>query len=248
MKNSKSVNNGDYIAVYDSGIGGLNVLKLLKKYLPYENYLYFSDSANAPYGNKKSELLNKLAIKNVKSFEPYGIKAVVLACNTLSAVCYEKLVKRTKIKFIKTLPPIKNGYYGEKTYLICTFNTANSTFVKKNKGSVKVLPALNLASKIERDIFSLNSIEDEIFTTLKSKKPSTLILGCTHYAFLLKKFKKLLPNTQIIQPEFCTMLSLNDFLNENGLKNNSTSDGKILFIGESANFNRYVYQTFCLKN
>ncbi len=247
MLNRYSVNKNDYIAVYDSGIGGLNVLKLLKKYMPYENYLYFGDNKNAPYGNLKSEGLLKLATKNVKTLENYGIKCVVLACNTLSTVCYEKLAKRFKLKFIKTLPPIKHNFYNDKTYLICTANTAKSAYVKKYKASVKVVPALTLASKIENNVFNLNKVDDVIFKHLKSKDVSTLILGCTHYAFLLSKFLKELNDVQIIQPEYLTMLYLNEFLNENNLKNNSSFDGKIRFIGENAFYNRYVYENFCLK-
>lgn len=247
MINHKSVNKSDYIAVYDSGIGGLNVLKLLKKYLPYENYLYFGDNSNAPYGNKKSDKLIKLSIKNVKNFENYGLKAVVLACNTLSTVCYEKLSKHFKLKFIKTLPPLKDYFFNDLTYLICTLNTSKSKFVKKYKHKVKILPAISLASNIERNVFNLKKVDDQIFNQLSKQKVKTLILGCTHYAFLLDKFVKLLPNAQIIQPEFFSMLALNDFLTENDLKNNASVDGKILFIGQNANYNRYVYENFCLK-
>lgn len=247
MFNYNSVNKNDYIAVYDSGIGGLNVLKLLKKYMPYENYLYFGDNKNAPYGNLKSESLIKLAIKNVKTLENYGIKGVVLACNTLSAVCYEKLIKRFKLKFIQTLPPLKYNFYDDKTYLICTANTAKSNFVKKYKGSVKVMPALTLASKIENNVFALNKVDDALFKHLSQKQVGTIILGCTHYAFLLSKFVKEFNGVQIIQPEFLTMLKLNEFLSENNLKNDTSYDGKIRFIGENAYYNRYVYENFCLK-
>ena len=248
MINIKNLNKNDYIAVYDSGIGGLNVLKLLKKYMPYENYLYFGDNSNAPYGNLNNETLIKLSVKNVKNIEQYGIKAIVLACNTLSTVCYEKLIKRFKLKFIQTLPPIKNNFYNEKTYLVCTKNTAKSNFVKKYKKAVKVLPAPQLATKIEKGIFNLNKVNDDIFNFLPKQDISVLILGCTHYCFLLNKFTKALPNVQIVQPEYLSMLALNDFLSENNLKNQSSVDGKIHFIGENAYYNRYVYENFCLKN
>lgn len=247
MINGKNINKNDYIAVYDSGIGGLNVLKLLKKYMPYENYLYFGDNSNAPYGNLDNEMLTKLAVKNVKNLEQYGIKAVVLACNTLSTVCYEKLIKRFKLKFIKTLPPLKNNYYDAKTYLICTQNTSKSNFVKKHKKNVKVVATPYLATKIEKSVFNLNKVNDDVFKLLKKQDINRLILGCTHYAFLLKKFKNALPNAQIILPEYQTMLALNDYLSQNNLKNNTCEDGKIQFIGENTYYNRYVFENFCQK-
>ncbi len=247
MINSKNIDKNDYIAVYDSGIGGLNVLKLLKKFMPYENYLYFGDNSNAPYGNLNNETLIKLSIRNVKNIEQYGIKAIVLACNTLSTVCYEKLAKRFKLKFIKTLPPLKNNFYDNKTYLICTANTAKSKFVKMYKKCVKVLPTPLLATKIEKSIFNLNEVNDDAFKFLSKQDINTLILGCTHYAFLIKKFIKILPNAQIIQPEYLSMLALNDYLTENSLKNDTSEDGKICFIGENAYYNRYIYENFCQK-
>ncbi len=247
MLNNKKVNKNQYIAVYDSGIGGLNVLKLLKQYLPYENYLYFGDNQNAPYGNKSPRSLTKLAIKNIKELQKYGVKGVVLACNTLSTVSYKKLKKRFKIKFIKTLPPIKDNFYNDATYLICTQNTANSKFVKKHKNNIKVMPAIDLATKIEHNVFNLKTLSDDVFEKLKKANVNTLILGCTHYAFLLKRFYNALPNVQIVQPEYLSMLSLNEFLNTFDLKNNSCYDGKIEFIGQNALYNKSVYENFCLK-
>ena len=158
------------------------------------------------------------------------------------------VIKRFKLKFIQTLPPIKNNFYNEKTYLVCTKNTAKSNFVKEYKKAVKVLPAPQLATKIEKGIFNLNKVNDDIFNFLPKQDISVLILGCTHYCFLLNKFTKALPNVQIIQPEYLSMLALNDFLSENNLKNQSSVDGKIHFIGENAYYNRYVYENFCLKN
>ena len=88
-----SLNNTDNrpIALFDSGVGGLTVFQKIKKLLPDENYLYFGDTKNMPYGEKTEEQLIEYADKIFKFFETKNAKAVVMACNTTSAITYEKL-------------------------------------------------------------------------------------------------------------------------------------------------------------
>ena len=76
--------NNQYIAVIDSGIGGISVLRELIKSFPCEKFLYFGDNKNTPYGNKSKRDLLNLAIHNINILKSYPIKAIVLACNTLS--------------------------------------------------------------------------------------------------------------------------------------------------------------------
>ncbi|HPT42184.1 MAG TPA: glutamate racemase, partial [Candidatus Gastranaerophilaceae bacterium] len=79
------------IAFFDSGVGGITVFKKVKELLPYENYIYFGDLKNLPYGEKTSEELYKFVDNILKFFEKQDVKAVVMACNTTSATVYEKL-------------------------------------------------------------------------------------------------------------------------------------------------------------
>ena len=89
-KNNKSLNNLP-IAFFDSGVGGLTVYKEVKKLLPNENYLYFGDTLNMPYGEKTQEELIEIARKIFDFFAEKNVKAVVMACNTTSAMTYETL-------------------------------------------------------------------------------------------------------------------------------------------------------------
>ena len=75
----------DYIAVFDSGVGGISVLRQLKKRMPQERFLYFGDSANAPYGSRPTEEVRALALQAARHLVEEGIKALVVACNTATA-------------------------------------------------------------------------------------------------------------------------------------------------------------------
>ena len=81
----------DYIAVFDSGVGGISVLRQLRKLMPNERYLYFGDSANAPYGTKSSREVRELALAVARHLVAQGVKALVVACNTATAVAIDTL-------------------------------------------------------------------------------------------------------------------------------------------------------------
>ena len=81
----------DYIAVFDSGVGGISVLRELMKLMPGENYLYFGDSANAPYGDRPTEQVRELTLAAAKQLMERGIKALVVACNTATSAAIQIL-------------------------------------------------------------------------------------------------------------------------------------------------------------
>ena len=85
---------GDYIAVMDSGLGGLSVLRHLRRMMPGERFLYYGDSANAPYGIRSHEQVQALTLAAVEKLMPWGLKALVVACNTATAAAIETLRER----------------------------------------------------------------------------------------------------------------------------------------------------------
>ncbi len=150
--------NKGYVAIMDSGIGGLSVLAELKKRLPNESFIYFGDNKNAPYGCKSERELLSLTMENLQTLKRYPLKCVVLGCNTLSTTIMRELCYyNPEIKFFGTYPPVEiNQIRNRKVLLICTSNTA-----KKYKASdnVCVLPTKNLACDIERNIHHLSKID-----------------------------------------------------------------------------------------
>ncbi len=150
--------NKGYVAIMDSGIGGLSVLAELKKRLPNESFIYFGDNENAPYGCRSEIDLLGLTMENLQVLKKYPLKCVVLGCNTLSTTIIRELsYYNPEIKFFGTYPPVEiNQIRNRKVLLICTSNTAKKYKVSDN---VCVLPTKNLAYDIERNIYNLNKVD-----------------------------------------------------------------------------------------
>ena len=138
-----------FIAILDSGLGGLSVLKELKTLMPNENYLYFGDNENLPYGNKSKRKLLEIAFDNVNKLNKYDIKALVLGCNTLSTNVFFELEKLFKFPVYAVFPPVEKCLIeGKKTVLLSTKRTAE---VYKDFKGLEIKICDGLAKKI--DIF-----------------------------------------------------------------------------------------------
>lgn len=147
-----------YVAIIDSGIGGLSVLSELKKRLPNESFIYFGDNKNAPYGCRKERDLLCLTMRSLQELKKYPLKCVVLGCNTLSTTIMRELCYyNPEIKFFGTYPPVEiNKIRNRKVLLLCTKNTAKNY---KTSDNLCVLPMCNLAIDIERNIFDLSKVD-----------------------------------------------------------------------------------------
>ena len=195
------------IGVFDSGIGGLNVLKRAAAKLPHESFIYFGDNENAPYGNKSESELFELSKNAVNTLLSRGVKAIVVACNTVSSSVFNKLLSVSPVPLIPTLPPIVKNK-AKRTLLMCTPNTAKSDYVLKNYDFAQVLPLPFLAAEIERYLYSKDNFGEK---HAKSTNPNLLknvnldkdlrgaygiydivVLGCTHYTFLKKRNRRAL--------------------------------------------------------
>ncbi|MBR5438912.1 MAG: aspartate/glutamate racemase family protein [Clostridia bacterium] len=177
------------IGVFDSGIGGLNVLYKLLKTFKNENFVYFGDNLNAPYGNKSKEELLLLCKNAVNELLRYKVKAVVIACNTASTNCLDLLKKEfPNLIIIGTFPTVINT---KQTILFATVNTAKSSFIKSKFNRCKIAPLKNLAKNIE-EYFLLDFPIDLSEVKKQSKiKYKNVILGCTHYIYFKKEFKSI---------------------------------------------------------
>lgn len=146
------------IGIFDSGIGGVTVLTEIIKILPNENYIYYSDSKNNPYGDKTDTKIIQLCEKIVEKFLKDNCKAIVIACNTASAKAVEYLRKKyTNIPFIAIEPAYKMVYdyaYNNPTLVMATKGTIESEkfnllYKKYNNHKTKLLPCIGLADVIE---------------------------------------------------------------------------------------------------
>ena len=190
------------IGVLDSGIGGTTVLKELIKALPNEKYIYYSDSINNPYGDKDDEEVYNIVNNIVKFLISKGCKAIVIACNTASAVCVERLRKDySEMIFIAIEPAYKMVYdynFSGKTLVLATKRTIESKkflklYDKYNNNKTILKPCVGLAELIE------DKKEAEVDKYLeknlsKYKNIDNVVLGCTHYPLIKDKIKKVLGN------------------------------------------------------
>ena len=193
------------IGLFDSGLGGLSILKSLINELPSEDYIFYEDSINNPYGNKSEEELLKITSNIVDYLLCEGCKIIVIACNTATVSCMLKLreIYRDTI-FVGTVPAIKVAYDGNYKNIIniSTPFTMNSKRVgelvrdyENDDITIYNISGENLANLIE-----LNKQEEirELLDRLLSKYKDiadAIVLGCTHYSLIKDEFKKVLPNT-----------------------------------------------------
>ena len=218
------------IAFFDSGVGGLTVFAKVKKLLPNENYLYFGDTKNMPYGEKSEKQLIEFADRIFKFFEKQNAKAVVMACNTTSAITYEKLKDNYNFKIypiIQTVCSTLAGLDGVKSLgVIATPATINSHayskgIAKYNKDmKVYELAAPNWVRIVEEHrIHQPQSIEQikEILEVMKENNPDKIVLACTHYPYLLDVLKKFLPEDKYIDPAIFFAQSIKNDLEKNNL-------------------------------
>ena len=235
------------VGVFDSGIGGLNVLNACQKAVNNVNFVYFGDNKNAPYGNKDLAYLKKRANYIVNIFRKYKISNVVIACNTLSVSLGDYLIKTNKdINFVLTLPIRPSEF--KNPILLSTPLTSKSDYVKNLYLKNEVVPLPFLAREIEDNIFNFKNIN--IKNDLKGipKNADCVVLGCTHYLYLKKVIKSLV-NMPVVSGIYDVADNLkNLLLRENyNIENSSLKKinlNNIIFIGESANYNKKVYNSF----
>ena len=146
-----------YIAVTDSGLGGLSVLALLQKKFPAERFLYFGDNDNAPYGDRTETELLSLTMRNLDFIASFGVKAIVVACNTLSAALLSDIREYSGLKTFGVFPPVhKSLVAGEKTLLLCTPLTAKKYL---DTPGLYILALPTLAKEVEKNALCLNNID-----------------------------------------------------------------------------------------
>lgn len=200
------------IAFFDSGVGGLTVFEKVKKLLPHENYLYFGDTKNMPYGEKTEEQLIQFADNIFKFFERKKAKAVVIACNTSSAVAYEKLKDNYNFKIYPIIQSVCSTLAKLDVKKLCIIATpatikshTYSREIAKYNPNMQVIeiPAPNWVRIVEEHrINQPQSIEQvkEILEIAQSYSPDKIVLACTHYPYLMNILKKFMPEDKFIDP------------------------------------------------
>ena len=195
------------IGVFDSGLGGLTVLKSLEKILPNESFIYFGDTAHVPYGTKSAEMVTLYSQHIMDFFLKYETKAVVIACNTASAVAFQHLKRNYDIPLFDVVSPsVEYSMKITKTQkigVVGTYSTIQSGAYKQmfkqfgDSCSVQEISCPLFVPIIEEgwaDSAIARDIAEIYLHDFTNSDIDTLILGCTHYPIMANTIQALLPN------------------------------------------------------
>ena len=236
--------NNKKIGLFDSGLGGLSILKNLIKELPNEDYLFYEDSINNPYGSKSEEELFAITSSVVDYLLQQECKLIVIACNTATTSCIEKLRDKYKdVIFVGTVPAIKVAYdnHYKNVINLSTPYTKDSKVVHElindytnEYETIYNISGENLANLIELDK------KDEIYSLLHKllddykDKSDALILGCTHYSLIKDMIQEVLPNTVLLDGVEGVTNEVKRQLLDNNLLTDSNEKGTIEIINSKS--------------
>ena len=227
----------NWVLVLDSGIGGLWTLKKLQKSLPKENFLFFMDKLNAPYGNKSYKKLNRLVCQNVKKIrEKYKIKAIVLACNTASSVCFNQLKNQNiDLPIIKIQPFLDKSKFEGNTLILATDNTAKFCPEIKQIVDNKTI-FLQSFGTLAKQIDNSNGNFDAVLPFLRQNlckylhmNIKSIVLGCTHYNFIMPQLKKIFGNVKFFENSQVVAKECKKVLEQNANQKKSGDGRTIIF-------------------
>ena len=202
------MSNSRPLGVFDSGIGGLTVVRALTHHLPHENIVYFGDTARVPYGPKSPQVVREYAAQDTDVLLGHNVKMIVIACNTVSAVALDVVQKRSKVPVVGVIMPgaeaAVQATKNKRVGIIGTIGTVNSNaYTNALRQLDPVIQSFSqpcplfvpLAEEGWTDHKATELIAKEYIFPLTLQKIDTLILGCTHYPLLKDIIAKVLHNS-----------------------------------------------------
>ncbi|OGU11831.1 MAG: glutamate racemase [Ignavibacteria bacterium GWB2_35_12] len=201
------------IGVFDSGIGGLSVLKQFIRFLPFERYVYLGDTARVPYGNRSPETVKRYAKESTRFLLEHDVKLIVVACNTVSSVALDVVRELSTVPVIGMIYPAAvaalRATVNKKIGVIGTRATINSNAYSEeinklsNGDNIKVISqACPLFVPIIEEGWlehpATRLISEEYLSGLKAENIDTLVLGCTHYPLLKQLLTEMMPGISLV--------------------------------------------------
>ncbi|MCG8572921.1 MAG: glutamate racemase [Spirochaetes bacterium] len=219
------------IGVFDSGVGGLTVWQQIVKLLPNQPILYFADSKNCPYGSKSKQQVKDLSERIVRFFVQQGCGLITIACNTITAAAVDYFRKKyPQILFVGMEPATKPAASQTKTGRIGILATQNTfqgeKFVStRNKYAKDIQVEIQIGYGLVEIVEEGKADSEEAYNLLKkyidpmlAHQVDQIVLGCTHYPFLLKNLKRIIGSqATIIEPSLAVAKRVKILLEENSL-------------------------------
>ena len=236
------------IGVFDSGVGGISVLKELVKIMPNENFMYFGDSYNAPYGTKSLDEIKSLTVKNANFLVEKGVKAIVIACNTATSAGAKKVREMLDIPVIGIEPALKPAALMSENPKIAVMATPLTLKLEKfanlmekfdENAVIYTIECPEIVGFVEKGILDGVEIENCIrkyFEPLKDIKLDGVVLGCTHYPFVKEVIQKVVgDNVKLFDGGEGTAKELLRQLKEKNLLSDRKEKGNVEFLNSSGN-------------
>lgn len=235
------------IGVFDSGVGGLTVVKALVKYLPAETIIYFGDTARVPYGTKSAATVTKFSFQNTRFLLEQNIKLLVVACNTATALSLEALQKNFPLPIIGVIEPgVKMALRSSSKKKIGVIGTtatiasqAYKRFLHKSDKDVVVCEqACPLFVPLVEEGWTVKQVTEliasEYLAGLKRVGIDTLILGCTHYPLLKEVIGKVMgAEVELIDSAEAVALEVKKILENKNLSDTNGKGGAFYFVSDT---------------
>lgn len=219
------------VGVFDSGVGGLTVAREIMRQLPNEKIVYFGDTARVPYGSKSKETIIRYSRQIVRFLETKGVKAIVVACNTASALALEDIRHEIDMPIIGVVKPgakvAADNTVNKRVGVIATEATVNSKiyteYIKRQDKEITVIEkACPLFVPLVEEGWLKDSVTEEVakryLGEMKKENIDALVLGCTHYPLLRNMIGQIMgESVRLVNPAYETAVSLGELLNEKGI-------------------------------
>jgi len=241
------MSNKNPIGVFDSGLGGLTVVKALRNVLPNEKIIYFGDTARVPYGNKSPELIKEYSLQITDFLLERETKIIVVACNTATALALSTLQEKLNIPIVGVIKPGVNSALtltqNNRIGVIGTISTISSGVYEKElkigNNSIEVTSnACPLFVPLAEEGWLNNPatklIAEKYLEPINKKNIDTLILGCTHYPLLKKVIQETVSTEiQLVDSAQAMAFETKTLLSNGGLINDQNTEGELkLFVSD----------------
>lgn len=245
------------VGVFDSGVGGISVLREMVRLMPEENFYFFGDSVHAPYGTKTLEEIQKLTLENIAYMAGKGIKAIVVACNTATSAAITLLRQvYTEIPVVGIEPALKPAVMEKKEARVLVLATPMTVQANKfqslmhqyeTEATVIPVGCPGLMEYVENGKLEGQEVESylkELLAPYLAEELDAVVLGCTHYPFLKKAIRNVLgSDPHIIDGSAGTARELRRRLIQMDLKRDKSKEGRVIFeesIPEKTELCRYL--------
>lgn len=235
------------IGVFDSGVGGISVLRECVKIMPNEDFIYYGDSKNAPYGTKPTEVVRELTIAQVKRFLEIPIKGCVIACNSATSAAVRVLREMyPKLPLVGIEPALKPASLYKRDPRVLVLATPMTIKEEKfknllakyeDKATIYGLPCPGLMEYVEEgkyDTSEVSNFLEELLAPYRGGVIDAVVLGCTHYPFVKDKISQVLgPGVRVFDGGEGTAREMRRRIDVAGLLTDKTTRGEVIFENSS---------------